>query len=240
MASQTLQERSVVQVWLVRFNLNHQTTKLSSLWYFMSLITKTRHRFPKKPKQTNKKIVCRGTVESWNMPIHLSLVFCVFTCFLWGFVKGGVHVVVASIQAVNWRASVGLWPSLGVVPYSHRGESHLWNSRTCTDTQPRRNADLQTLQRCTGCTRLWRLHRRSVPKLLWEKCKWKGTADGSFTTLGPKCPNYLVMDASASGWREFRTPPCGGEIIRTQKNISLLYTLFLIEWLRFLETRKIG
>lgn len=54
-----------------------------------------------------KNIVCRWTmVESWNMPFHL----CVFTCFLWGFVKVGAHVVVASIQAVNWRASVGLWP----------------------------------------------------------------------------------------------------------------------------------
>lgn len=53
----------------------------------------------------------------------------------------------------------------------------------------------------------------------------KGTADGSFTTLAPKCPNYLVMDASASGWGEFRTPPCGGEIIRTKKNITLLYTV---------------
>lgn len=72
----------------------------------MSLITKTRHQLP-----GIKNIVCRGTtMESWNMRIHPSLVFCLFTCFLWGFVKVGAHVVVASIQAVNWRASVGLWP----------------------------------------------------------------------------------------------------------------------------------
>lgn len=85
----------------------------SSLWYFMSLITK-KQDIGFLVKQQQQNIVCRGTtVESWNMPIHLSLVFCVFTFFLWGFVKVGAHVVVASIQAVKWRASVGRWITEG-------------------------------------------------------------------------------------------------------------------------------
>lgn len=102
------------------------------------------------------------------------------------------------------------------------------------NTQARLNADPQTLQHCNSCT-LWCLQSSAQTPL--GRCKWRVQQMVNSQRWWPNVQITLWLMSSAAGWRKFRAPPCGGELIRTQKEHLSLF--FGRERFRFSETRKI-